>query len=397
MESMKNLLGLKASKKRIIVSLGIIIMVVTSLYPTSGVIMDEKSPPIVILFDFGHNQFFNETYYSKAIEALKEMKINDTQSIEIRITHGTLNETILAGVDVLIITNPGENASYSDAEYFAISEWFKNYGKGMFLLSNPYSENNSIIGRPQILNNILLNDYLSITGIEFLSVSSADEKPDVVVCDTCGLDPKGYIIRTAIPKGNNSHEILTNVSVITTYSQSLQSTSPVLSLNKSMYVYYPDGSTQLLEESPIILAAKEVGDFKVLLSGSTIMFSDLPVRNLGTSWFEADNNSLLWKNSIKWLLSDTNLGISEPPVERIFKLNDLTIVGGLAGFSVFFILLGFIYRFIGPNPSTEITPDKALEQLKRKIKEKEAEKEKKEVTPKGEKPIKRRKKKRRVK
>ncbi|MFW9916623.1 MAG: hypothetical protein ACFFGZ_13530, partial [Candidatus Thorarchaeota archaeon] len=147
---------------------------------------EEKDAPLVILYDLGHGQFFNQTLYSKALDSLKS-EVGIDWDIEIRYSYGNFNASILAGVDVLVMTNPGETTSLNgqdvnerNSQLYAIAYWFLQ-GKGIFLLSNPYDQSNaSLSGNPDSLQLVLRNDYLQIGGVDIRANYLARDSVDVI-------------------------------------------------------------------------------------------------------------------------------------------------------------------------------------------------------------------------
>ncbi|MFX0090124.1 MAG: hypothetical protein ACFFBD_00055, partial [Candidatus Hodarchaeota archaeon] len=138
--------------------------------PISSVIASDSeanpSDSLVILVDHGHGQFFNASTgrFSQALAALQF----DNDTIIKFCTH-QLNNSILSGVDVLIITNPAENPAgeYAPVEKYALKDWFRQGNKGLFVLSNPYLEDNATLsGNSDELRRLLLGSYLPIPDVD---------------------------------------------------------------------------------------------------------------------------------------------------------------------------------------------------------------------------------------
>ena len=78
--------------------------------PVAGSPSDD---PLIILFEQAHGQFFNASI-GRFSQAVADLQIDDNTII--RFCNSRLNETILSGVDILIITTPAEDTTYWAAE-----------------------------------------------------------------------------------------------------------------------------------------------------------------------------------------------------------------------------------------------------------------------------------------
>jgi hypothetical protein len=297
---------------------------------------EENDAPLVILYDLGHGQFFNQTLYSKALDSLKSEPSID-RDIEIRYSYGNFNASILSGVDVLVMTNPGETTSLNDqdvdernSQLYAIAHWFLQ-GKGIFLLSNPYDQSNaSLSGNPDSLLRVLRNDYLQIDGIDLRANYLARDSTDVIN----GIPAMNEFlnINTSLsPILSNPH----NVSTIITKSATVRAIEEGTAVGKELIkgnitflAVAEDGKVEEVDREPCIFAtieyepteddyeiAKEdiAGPGRIAISGSSIMFSDLladPGED-SRSWVDLGNNKHLWINTMSWLAGERQ---SETPV-----------------------------------------------------------------------------------
>ncbi|MHA1166952.1 MAG: hypothetical protein ACTSRU_03950 [Candidatus Hodarchaeales archaeon] len=255
----------------------------------------------VILIDEGHGQFFNRSLLSNAIDA-----ISDLGDVDIYFTSESFTDEILSGVDLLIITNPGSNDDdvFSQIEMKATGDWMSSGEKGLFLLCNPYSEDNaSLTGNPVPLNDLISSSYLQVGGTRFYfepgtlssniirNGSDADETPFLLDI-TIDNNQLQYL--------NSSYD---NMSLLVK-SCSLESDIPIVSSGYNSYSLAQQSNPDLQEVNPVVFGISVAGhDSKVALGGSTLMFSDLPSPQ-GNSWFNSSDNSLLFIEAINWLLGE---------------------------------------------------------------------------------------------
>ncbi|MHA2174572.1 MAG: hypothetical protein ACXABI_07070 [Candidatus Hodarchaeales archaeon] len=132
-------------------SILLIFMSMSSIPGVKGVTLAADSP-IIVLFDEGHGQFFNQSIYTQAIQDIKDL------GMEIVFSQESLNETSFDGVDIWIATNPTKQ--YTSNERVYIRDFLLE-GHGMLLLANPLmEENDSLNGRGDLLNDILSDEGL---------------------------------------------------------------------------------------------------------------------------------------------------------------------------------------------------------------------------------------------
>jgi hypothetical protein len=297
--------------------------------------------PVVILFDEGHGQFFNRSLYSQALDDIKEM------GMEVIFNHNEFNRSTFEGIDVFISTNP--SSSFDFEERIHITEFLET-GKGMFLLANPLIEENSSLNGQGYIHNYILEDVEGVLA-RFWTGSRDEmthELDDVVKNDRENLGKAEYI---ELEVNNTDFPIFTeyeNISSVITYSCTIENARDDLIV----------GSTETYAETPLKKAhefATEVvifvkggrfGDIdaRIILSGSSIMFSDLkdPLLGENTSWYESADNSILWKNTILYLAEASSEGLTPPPDSSNYPLflgvatliASTMLIGGVVFYSV---------------------------------------------------------------
>lgn len=302
--------------------------------------------PIVVLFDEGHGQFFNRSLYSQAISDLI------SKEIEVVFNTGKINNTSFEGVDIFISTNP--QVRYTRDESIYVNR-FITQGNAIFLLANPLNEDNeTLTGRGDIFNEFLgylENGFLMGKFWTYYKVVDDITPSNVVLNEFSNIGASNYL---HLKPNTSNHAILNinkNVTSIITYTCSLEDAS------QNILVATPEAVAKTISgefsetgglTTDIILFGSSGDDLKtgarVLLSGSSLMFSDLkgPIENY--SWYESENNSLLWLNSIEWLAATK----SEPlPPYTISEQDLIQMLIFLGGFAIIFFLCGSIAYLIG--------------------------------------------------
>ncbi|MHA1214922.1 MAG: hypothetical protein ACTSR2_06200 [Candidatus Hodarchaeales archaeon] len=317
---------------------------VTDVYAQSST----AKPQVVVLFDEGHEQFFNRTLYKSALADI------NNSNYYIVFNNQPINKTTFEGVDIFVSTNPGKG--FSTVERFYISEFLKK-GKSAFLLANPLVENNnSLNGRGDLLNDILNEPDLQTVSRFWTNPDdlSAFKRADVVVNEFKNAGKDEYL---EVQLNSSDHEILNeennNVTSIITYSCSIKNsrediiTAPSQAYAKTVLDNIHDyASNIVLFGSP----GKTDYETRIVLSGSSIMFSDINDTVLGRTWYESANNSILWKNIFTWLTET----VSEEETPVVPETEVLTLIESIVAVTLVLITVGAILYRIGTNREVSI-------------------------------------------
>ena len=337
-------------KKRLLTLFLIYIISITSVtlnYQTTG----DNTLSYVIMFDESHGQFFNRTLMNTALESLNKLanKTGDNLNIELLFqTESEFNSTNLQGIDLLIFTNPGINEDYnfSPAELAALLDYVE-LGGSLFLLSNPLTNDENITGHPTSTNALLAarEDRLTTARIRHTSNSS---HADLIVDDFLGIYGNDSYISLNLKDYSANYTIFNQETIIN--FTTIYSTPLVLGSEEMIYAagrtpitsYAVNDDYDIYREQAngflTWLLAKTYGDARMILLGSTIMFSDLEITE-NTKWIEQADNLELWENLILWLLNYTPHPDRSPPPIWLFRNYALFIVG----FS--FVIFGSAYLF----------------------------------------------------
>ncbi len=335
------------------IPLYVTLCVILSLTAVIGVGADDTivEDPIIVFFDEGHGQFFNHSLYSKAISDLR------TNNMEIIYNSEEFNSSSFEGVDIFVSTNPQE--FYSSTERYYLSN-FINQGKSMFLLANPLNEDNeSLNGHGDIFNDLLTglsSEAISSIGSFWTYSDSTDSiKQTDVVLDEFSNDT-GYSKYLLLELNSSSHEILStdkNITSIVTYSCSIidPRTQVILAPQKA-YAETILGEIHSYSSDIVLLGSSGEPDIgtRILLGGSSVMFSDLSGPFSDLSWYESENNSLLWLNIFNWL-SEQNPETLPPqaPSEQILLLLIL-----MTTIAIFLFLGGSVSFMVGSGRKISI-------------------------------------------
>jgi len=320
----------------------------TGQQPTEKQVLD-----YVILYDESHGQYFNRSLMQTALDSLSNITVQDPE-VEIRINvlyqeNGTeFNSTNLQGIDLLLITNPGigdENA-FTSSEREAVLDYVE-LGGSLFLLCNPLTQDENITGHTEAFTNLLSTRNNLLTSARFSS--SPDQIRSQVIIDDFNSTYANDSFIT-INEYNVTKNILTSqidyfwqeleIDNVTIYSTpiSLGSERADDDDNGVELAKTPSTSYSVDEDYTIYrdtvngfltwLLSKELGDSRLVLSGSTIMFSDSTISENST-WIEENQNLDLWNNLVLWLLKYTPHPVRDPPAIWVFE-NYALVVAALS-------------------------------------------------------------------
>jgi len=322
---------------------------------------------IVVLFDEAHGQKINSSLMKKALEA-----INSSENYEVYLNDKPLSYTNLYGVDILIITNPSNTSTFSSDEKLAVEKFVTTLNGSLFLLSNPVNLSSPYSGTASSLNSLLQTLEIS----ELLGFAGGVHTNVIIDPVLVKNEPFSYIL---VNRSNfrdltfvNEPE---NVDSLLVYSCSLRGSLPatVATANLTAYVLNADYEVSGADGEPVWLQKHIVGnDTRMLLCGSTIMFSDLNVSGTDKSWFESENNGVLWKNLIEWLAHKTPIIV--PEKEDKLPRMDLIII--IISFAMFGVTALFRYKIkaLEEEPISVV-----LERMREKKKETKEEKPKPKI------------------
>ncbi|MHA1978318.1 MAG: hypothetical protein ACW98I_15540 [Candidatus Hodarchaeales archaeon] len=319
----------------------------------NGSVFTEEDPTI-ILFDEGHGQFFNRTLYNQAI--------TDIEDLGMKVVFNTqeFNASTLEGIDILIITDPQESITFRERNY--IRDYLLEE-KSMLLLANPLVETNATLdGHGDYLNYILNEQEFGILARFWTQIDSVDlRKPtDVVKNDFSNAGKPEYLI---LDINTTDHEIFSeseNVSTVITSSCSIQDAREELIVGSTeAYADPPSGDPHSFSTNIglFVLAGRaENFDVRVAMGGSSIMFSDIEDSYLGSSWYEAEDNAKLWRNTIKWLSAEIQEENIPKPKDDLY----IPFLLGITALAIIFVVGGIFLFMIGSGQQVNVSKVKVI-------------------------------------
>lgn len=324
-------------KKRLLALLIISVIFITnnSFHYTA---VSNSTADYVIMFDESHGQFFNRTLMATAIESLEELAsyTDDDISIEILFqTESDFNSTNLQGVDLLIFTNPGfnEDDNLSPTEIEVLLDYVE-LGGSLFLLCNPLTHDDNITGHPTSINDLLAGREDRLTSARVRATANATNA-DVILDDFQGTYGNDSFVSLDLTDINANYTIyrqeeLVNTTTIYSSPLILGNEDAIVSVGRTPITSYTvndeyDMFRDLVNGFLTWLIAKVYSNSRMILSGSTIMFSDLEITD-GKKWIEQSDNLVLWRNIVLWLLKYTPHLERAPPEIWLFRNYALIVV-----------------------------------------------------------------------
>ena len=258
----------------------ILIFLSISLFSTTSNAEINASNTKVILIDDAHGQFINSSLLTGAIQTLTNAGFRVLPSTS------PFSEQTLNGVDLVIIPNPKVTNKFTDTEMYSLNQWMANEpNRGLIMLSNPLnSQNASLSGSGKVLNTFF-NYKDVLLGDKFNTPNSADvvvEKYQNITKDPSNLflDVNSSV---KLPDLNSTLHIETQSTSITATNDQI-----ILSAGFDSFYVTSDGSYQNQDKDNTLFGGLTYKTGRIVIGGSTIMFSDLP--NPATnnqSWFNS--------------------------------------------------------------------------------------------------------------
>jgi hypothetical protein len=159
------------------------------------------------------------------------------------------------------------------------------------------------------------------------------------------------------------HEIFSeseNVSTVITSSCSIQDAREELIVGSTeAYADPPSGDPHSFSTNIglFVLAGRaENFDVRVAMGGSSIMFSDIEDSYLGSSWYEAEDNAKLWRNTIKWLSAEIQEENIPKPKDDLY----IPFLLGITALAIIFVVGGIFLFMIGSGQQVNVSKVKVI-------------------------------------
>ncbi|MFX0136244.1 MAG: hypothetical protein ACFFDN_21570 [Candidatus Hodarchaeota archaeon] len=308
-----------------------------------------NSSEVMILFDESHDQFCRlDNYKGNYILALTLLNLSTRYQVRVLPEGSSITPLKLIGVDILVIGNPGINSTFNQTEINTIAA-FALTGGSILLMSEGYYEYsyplNESIPNTRELNRIL--NALGLFYVDFTNQTILDESEWLGLL---GGDPEGYYYYAGdhrqIPIQSSSfspqHTVGIGIDMVLMFgshinidpfifSNNIMATGRTINFGSFIYPLSTTASGTIL---PIWLAGFQLfTGSRILLCGSTMMFSDLTPAGMelevtfggenhtfATPWyfaydtsklgplfgFPSFDNAKLWMNMFDWLSISEN-------------------------------------------------------------------------------------------
>ncbi|NVM03224.1 MAG: hypothetical protein HWN67_12865 [Candidatus Helarchaeota archaeon] len=325
-----------------------------------------SSSEVVILFDEAHGQFCRlDEYKGNYILALTLLNMSARYQVRVLGNGSSITPLRLLGVDILVIGNPGINDTYDEKELNTIST-FALMGGSILLMSEGYVEDIYPLNQ-SIPNHTELNKILKAVGVFQAKFTNLNHTIRDVsqwlyyyAGDTHQIPIPGASFSPQHTVGMGIDTVLMFGSHIDInpfiFSSNIMATGRTLDLGTFIYPLSTTASETIL---PIWLAGFQLfSSSRILLCGSTMMFSDIAPRGmeriiktkdknitLASPWYFAYDtsdfgllfglpsfdNAKLWMNMFDWLSISENQNFL--PLIIAFFVGMIGIIG--IGFTLF--------------------------------------------------------------
>ncbi len=312
-------------------------LIVFSSVPVTVSAQVGELDPVVVMYEASHSPQFAADDENLGLKLMLDM-VNESTRYIVRVNEDPLNESILNDVDILIVAEPDRNVPFEINETLAIDAMMAN-GSSLLVLGDPSIDQNSTywgdaqftdLGENEGINNFL--DQMNITGVRFsLNLTESGElRGDTMFdYDHALNDTYPSIIQLDATTWDTTHPIFDDINTIVTMTATLkpQDASTIIanSFDTTFAQYrrgpntfanltYPNMTADAFAERPLSYSANngtlpswmsafEYDGSKVIIAGSTLMFTgrplDMPESEL--QWFYQGDNARLFMNMMSWM------------------------------------------------------------------------------------------------
>jgi len=245
-------------------------------------------PELKVLWDEGHGQYYTSARYSILISDLLGQKVMvDAVSTE-------LNASVLSGYSILVVTNPVE--PLSPDEISAVAQFVQ--GGGSLILTGDVQYSGYTFGQPDYLSAVL--EGLGV--VDRVRFWGTNDCGDEIYDDTSKVLNAWQVVVEG-EYFNNCNAIAWGIQRVAIESASLNVTDSNIIVATTPPSSYTRDVNNVLRRSGRIpwLAALEVGEGKVIVCGSSKMFSDLDIYGTGQDYITYEYNEYLFFNFIWWM------------------------------------------------------------------------------------------------
>jgi hypothetical protein len=345
-----------------IISAVIAVMILLSCFQVT-VSAQADLDPIVVLYDSDHSPQFQADDEEDGLKLMLDM-VNASTKYIVKVNTDPIRDNILSDVDVLIIASPDRNNEFTASEVAAIDEMMYN-GSSLLLLGDPNIGQNSTywsesafqdLGETIALNRLL--DSLNITGPRFsvnYSLSADRHWGDTMYDFNQTLNETSpWVLSLDSSTWDSTHPIFKNINELVLMTSTLKPISLVSSiatgyetsfaqykrtdsfmgnytyLNQTLFAERPLSYSAINGSFPSWLSAFEYNKSRIVISGSTIMFSGRPldIEGSDSQWFYTADNSRLFMNMLDWLSEE--FVVAPEAITPMLIISSVVLIVGVA-------------------------------------------------------------------
>ncbi|MCY3412972.1 MAG: hypothetical protein INQ03_15140 [Candidatus Heimdallarchaeota archaeon] len=275
----------------------------------------------IILYDESHDQFFTTDLMNTSLDSLSTAF---GKTIILQKNTETFTPTSLQGADLLIITNPGQDAESADEDEKLALETYVTSGGSILYMTNPFSFNANVSGNAKPLNDLLIDNFdgrIKTDGLD-------SENTSIIIDDfNYKINDSNVLVNAKNLAAEFMREEIVDITEgdILLHSALISSsdTRAEYYANTSQYAYAvtQDYKRMIdsLRETPLWMYGDEFSSGgRVMLVGSTVMFSDYSYDGTET-WVDQENNLGVFQNFVAWLLNITPVEEENELINQTFS------------------------------------------------------------------------------
>jgi len=298
------------------------IVIIFSFYATTPVKSQEGEYTVKILMREASGQYYSHNLYQTIIGDIRD----NGGLFDYYDAANTSYYERFQEYDLIIIPNPGTD--FSTEELQALKNYLDSGGSLLILGDVQYGGNT--YGKPDWLNNLL--NYIGVGDKVLFWGTNA--RGDEIYDDSKNEANRPWQVKVS-SEYFKPHEISIGIETVVITSSTLDVKDPEIVIATSPESSYArDVSDKIHARGKLPwLAALEVGSGKVVVCGSSRMFSDRPLSGSGVPYIKFGSNRQLFFNIVKW-----TTGFAPKLGEVIDVFVPILDIFGLA--------LGFIVAFL---------------------------------------------------
>lgn len=287
------------------------------------------SSSINVVWRVDEGQYYDYGQYSALVEDLKGAGVS-TSYYNVKTLFGGASAPSIdyfgdPKKTVIVIPNPPND--FSDIEL----EFLKNFveGGGRLLIMGDIQYDDRHYGKPEYLNNLL--DYIGIG--DKVHFWGTNDNGDEIKDDANNYGYPWQVIVTS--EYFNPHIISYGIKKVVINSASLTVSDPTIIVATSPLTSYAEsaaGTIHTYGNIPWLVAIEHDGS-KIVVCGSSKMFSNTYIYGTSTPYIKAEENEKLFFNII-WWLTDQRI-VAPQPIKMLGIMDIFPIIAGILAGGIF--------------------------------------------------------------